>query len=296
VQSSTTTNMRNTWGRDISGSLQGAGGVGGLLMAEELDNGGDLIASHDYCADGNANITHTTSGGGSVKGAFRLSTKYMDHEVETRGGIYYYGYRHYSPELGRWLSRDPIAENGGVNLYAMVGNDAVTHWDHLGLAPTLPNNGLGPVSPFQNPDSNCGGTAVFPNHVAGGNPGQFNPSPENMTRPSGEPNEDGTPEAGCREVLGAADCKLEPPLCERHVVVYISAHQDWEGPDLPNYHAVGQSTCGEGNYYHPTGNGDTIFGPLVERSPVVGPYYTALPEGGPPPPLKETHYCCPNDQ
>jgi RHS repeat-associated protein len=57
----------------------------------------------------------------------------MDHEVETRGGIYYYGYRHYSPELGRWLSRDPIAENGGVNLYAMVGNDAVNRWDLLGL-------------------------------------------------------------------------------------------------------------------------------------------------------------------
>jgi RHS repeat-associated protein len=102
-------------------------------MAEELDNGGDLIASHDYCADGNANITHTTSDGGSVKGAFRFSTKYMDHEVETRGGIYYYGYRHYSPELGRWLSRDPIGEEGGVNLYGMVGNDAVNSWDVLGL-------------------------------------------------------------------------------------------------------------------------------------------------------------------
>jgi RHS repeat-associated protein len=129
VEISTTTNMR-----DISGSLQGAGGVGGLLMAEELDSDGDTIASHYYAADGNGNITLTTSDGGSVKGAFRFSTKYMDHEVETRGGIYYYGYRHYSPELGRWLSRDPIGEEGGVNLYGMVGNDAVNLWDLLGLA------------------------------------------------------------------------------------------------------------------------------------------------------------------
>jgi RHS repeat-associated protein len=129
VEISTTTNMR-----DISGSLQGAGGVGGLLMAEELDSDGDTIASHYYAADGNGNITLTTSDGGSVKGAFRFSTKYMDHEVETRGGIYYYGYRHYSPELGRWLSRDPIGEEGGVNLYGMVGNDAVNLWDVLGLS------------------------------------------------------------------------------------------------------------------------------------------------------------------
>jgi hypothetical protein len=34
--------------------------------------------------------------------------------------------------LGRWLSRDPIGEDGGVNLYAFVGNDGVNGWDHLG--------------------------------------------------------------------------------------------------------------------------------------------------------------------
>jgi RHS repeat-associated protein len=42
-------------------------------------------------------------------------------------------FRYYSPELGRWLSRDPIEEQGGMNLYAMVGNDAVNWWDELGL-------------------------------------------------------------------------------------------------------------------------------------------------------------------
>ncbi len=33
----------------------------------------------------------------------------------------------------RWLSRDPIGEEGGLNLYAMVGNDPVNQWDYLGL-------------------------------------------------------------------------------------------------------------------------------------------------------------------
>ena len=41
----------------------------------------------------------------------------------------------YDPASGRpkWLSRDPIGEQGGVNLYGMVGNNAVNHWDYLGL-------------------------------------------------------------------------------------------------------------------------------------------------------------------
>jgi RHS repeat-associated protein len=32
--------------------------------------------------------------------------------------LYYYGYRYYEPTAGKWLSRDPIAERGGLNLYA----------------------------------------------------------------------------------------------------------------------------------------------------------------------------------
>jgi RHS repeat-associated protein len=46
-----------------------------------------------------------------------------------------YGYRYYHPDLGRWPSRDPIAERGGVNLYGFVGNDGINRLDILGLAP-----------------------------------------------------------------------------------------------------------------------------------------------------------------
>ncbi len=44
-----------------------------------------------------------------------------------------YGYRFYDPLTGRWPSRDPIGERGGVNLYGLVGNDGVNRWDLLGL-------------------------------------------------------------------------------------------------------------------------------------------------------------------
>ena len=45
----------------------------------------------------------------------------------------YYGSRYYDPLTGRWPSRDPIGEDGGLNLYGFVGNEGVNRWDHLGL-------------------------------------------------------------------------------------------------------------------------------------------------------------------
>ena len=61
---------------------------------------------------------------------FRFSSEYHDDET----GLVYYNYRYYSPELGRWISRDPIEEEGGVNLYAMVGNNPVNERDFLGCS------------------------------------------------------------------------------------------------------------------------------------------------------------------
>ena len=45
----------------------------------------------------------------------------------------YYGYRYYDPVTGRWPSRDPIEEKGGVNLYGFVGNNPVNLFDPFGL-------------------------------------------------------------------------------------------------------------------------------------------------------------------
>ncbi len=39
---------------------------------------------------------------------------------------------HYDPNIGRWISRDSIAENGGANLYGFVENDGVDYFDDLG--------------------------------------------------------------------------------------------------------------------------------------------------------------------
>ncbi len=64
----------------------------------------------------------------SAGNQYRFSTKYFDSEVN----LYYYGYRYYSSELGRWINRDPIEEDGGYNLYAFVFNSALNAYDLFG--------------------------------------------------------------------------------------------------------------------------------------------------------------------
>jgi len=132
------------WGLDLSGSLQGAGGVGGLLAVSIdgayylpcYDNNGNItayvneqgavVAQYTYDAFG---ATITQSGSHASHFPHRFSTKY--HDLET--GLYYYGRRFYDPLWGRWLNRDPIEEDGGLNLYAFVLNDPVNWIDLLGL-------------------------------------------------------------------------------------------------------------------------------------------------------------------
>ena len=56
-------------------------------------------------------------------------------------------YRAYSSSLGRFLTRDPIDENGGINLYAYVENSPICQTDPFG------EEGMGdiPNYPFVDP-------------------------------------------------------------------------------------------------------------------------------------------------
>ena len=93
---------------------------------------------------------------------FRFSTKYQDAET----GLLYYGYRYYDSLTGRWLSRDPIEEYGGNNLYGFVGSDALNYVDRLGLLAIIffiKDTGTGAGTPAQYEDnSTFGFAAAFP--------------------------------------------------------------------------------------------------------------------------------------
>ena len=57
-----------------------------------------------------------------------------DHLISLlESGVAYYGYRYYDPVTGRWSSRDPIEELGGLNLYGFVGNHGINKLDYLGM-------------------------------------------------------------------------------------------------------------------------------------------------------------------
>jgi RHS repeat-associated protein len=60
-------------------------------------------------------------------------------------------YRAYDPDLGRWLSRDPIGESGGANLYAFAGNDPINNVDIDGLCPQ--RGFAGGLGQFRDPNS-----------------------------------------------------------------------------------------------------------------------------------------------
>lgn len=133
------------WGLDESGTVQGAGGVGGLLVIDTdntdyyplydashnviaLYNGsGAFAASYEYDAFGNR---QSAAGTYADDNPFRSATKYTDAE----SGFVYYGLRYYAPALGRFINRDPIGESGGINLYAFCGNDGVNRVDVLGMS------------------------------------------------------------------------------------------------------------------------------------------------------------------
>ncbi|MBQ6009067.1 MAG: RHS repeat-associated core domain-containing protein [Kiritimatiellae bacterium] len=145
IDGSTTnaTEVQYFWGLDLSDSLQGAGGVGGLLavsrngqlyfptsdnngnITKYIDESGNVVAAYEYDDFG-----RTILQSGPLADFFRhrFSTKYYDAET----GLYYYGIRFSHPILMLWLNRDPLEEEGGINLYLMCNNNPY-NYDVLGL-------------------------------------------------------------------------------------------------------------------------------------------------------------------
>jgi RHS repeat-associated protein len=143
-----------TWGLDLSGTFQDAGGIGGLLALHDpeddptpdknymffygangnvgqlidWENDGALVATYEYTPYGSV---YAQAGDYAEENPIHFSTKYFDTET----ALGYWGYRYYSPRLGRWLNRDPIKERGGKNLYRFVLNSPLGWIDPDGLIP-----------------------------------------------------------------------------------------------------------------------------------------------------------------
>ena len=104
-------------------AYDGNGNVAALVNAGT----GALAAVYEYDPFGNY-LRNEVLDAAVADNPFRFSTKYTDPET----GWAWYGYRYYSPALGRFVNQDPLGEAGGLNLYAFCGNDGVNRWDYLG--------------------------------------------------------------------------------------------------------------------------------------------------------------------
>ena len=93
-------------------------------VCELFGPAGYIRTAYDYAPFGA--VSESDNG---VAQPFQWSSEFYDSELD----LVYYNYRHYSPSLGRFLSRDPIEEQGGRNLYAFVKNSPVFIEDGIGL-------------------------------------------------------------------------------------------------------------------------------------------------------------------
>ena len=93
-------------------------------VSEVFDAQGTIAAAYDYSPYG------AVTGTGSLVQPVQWSGEMHDEEP----ALAYYNYRFYNPADGRWINRDPIAEQAGWNLYAFVGNSLNIEIDLLGTA------------------------------------------------------------------------------------------------------------------------------------------------------------------
>jgi RHS repeat-associated protein len=130
-----------------AGSIASSGSSSGVVPRSPVTH----YALHDYY-----NVTAITDIGGAVVERYGYSvfgdTRYMTPGFVDRTGSFYewdllfkaqfrdeetgyynYGFRYYVPLLGRWITRDPIGEEGGLNLYGYCSNDVENSNDYLGL-------------------------------------------------------------------------------------------------------------------------------------------------------------------
>ncbi|MEW6429058.1 MAG: RHS repeat-associated core domain-containing protein [Thermodesulfobacteriota bacterium] len=144
----------NTVVREYAWGQHLGGGIGGLLALRQDDQ------DYAYLYDGRGNVTGIIDSNQAPVASYRYDAfgrllssptgfsqpfQYSTKRYDAATGLSYFGYRYYAAGIGRWTSRDPIGERGGVNLYGYVSNDPVDWVDPLGLSQMCHRDLLLPV-------------------------------------------------------------------------------------------------------------------------------------------------------
>lgn len=136
---------RTDYGQEIPGApttafyhVDGNANVTMLIYANQI-----VAAKYLYDSFGN---TLSLSGPLANLNVYRFASK----EWNANAGLYYFVRRYYDPMLQRFINRDPIAEQGGVNLYAYVANNPINLYDEIGLMPCWLQNMLNTLDNWEN--------------------------------------------------------------------------------------------------------------------------------------------------
>lgn len=108
-----------------------------FTVRDIIDDFGDVIQSYEFNEHG-----IPMPGSGASSGTFAPKTyqgALSVNDDRNDSGLYLMGHRHYAPELGRFISRDPIGFAGGLNLFNGASANPVTMVDPWGLNPVVGN-------------------------------------------------------------------------------------------------------------------------------------------------------------
>ncbi len=150
-----------TRGTDLSGTMEGAGGIGGLLARSQASAVNPRHAY--YHADGNGNITALVNTNQIIVAKYQYDPygnllamsgplaaanpyQFSSKEWHQQSGLLYYLFRHYASDIDRWLNHDPSGINGGYNLYYFSANEPIGTIDPFGLR-CFPADFIGPIQP-----------------------------------------------------------------------------------------------------------------------------------------------------
>jgi RHS repeat-associated protein len=106
-------------------------------VREVTGTSGTMLARYDYDPYGRMTV---------VSGSFNADFGYAGMYYHAPSGLNLTLYRAYNADWGRWINRDPIEENGGLNLYDYVRNSSINYVDPFGLAFFGPGF-IGPLQP-----------------------------------------------------------------------------------------------------------------------------------------------------
>jgi RHS repeat-associated protein len=107
------------------------------------------VADTNSSAATTANYFYSPYGDSASTGIPSTPQQYTGRENDGATGLYYYRARYYSPQLGRFISEDPVGLAGGANYYAYVGGDPIGRLDPLGLATQIIlGGGVTAIAPF----------------------------------------------------------------------------------------------------------------------------------------------------